>query len=204
MLGQSLMGETSLTLFKERQRPSRPFQGDLRDRSHAFQTSRGVGFHQPQATGFRPRIFPTPHTQPPSKTLLPSGRDTIAMSMFDLEVEDQDSRMSGVAESLEQSSEDEAEDDEALDEDDFAVLEEKYLREMKLLAAKKPPPPLENPVLINLLLRIQMLSMIRDGAVSVELQHGISVADQEAEPEPIQDIQLGLPSPKVEEEKEEA
>lgn len=126
------------------------------------------------------------------------------MAMSDLEVEDHDSRMSGVTESLEQSSEDEGEEDEALDEDDFAVLEEKYLREMKLLAAKKPPPPLENPDIVNLLLRIQMLGMIRDGAVSAELQHGISDMDREAGPEPVKDIQpSGLPSPKVEEEKEE-
>ena len=120
--------------------------------------------------------------------------------MSDQEVEDQDSRMSGMAESLEQSSEDEGEDDEALDEDDFAASEEKFLRQMKLLAVKKPPPPLENPVIVNLLLRIQMLGMIKHGAVPVELQHETS----DAEPEPVNDIQpSGLPSPKVEEEKEE-
>ena len=126
------------------------------------------------------------------------------MAMSDQDSEDRDGRLSGMAESLEQSSEDEGEDDEALDEDDFAVSEEKFLREMKLLAAKKPPPPLENPVIVNLLLRIQMLGMIRDGAVPLELQDGIFDAEPELLPETMKEVQtLGLPSPKVEEEKQE-
>jgi hypothetical protein len=184
--------------------PIRPSQGDHRDRSHAFQVLRNAGFNQPQVTGPKPRIFQNPHAQPPSKTLLPSGRDAVTTAMSNQELEDPDSRLSGIAESLEQSSEDEGEDDEALDEDDFAVSEEKFLREMKLLAAKRPPPPLENPVIVNLLLRIQMLGMIRDGAVPVELQNGASDIEPEPQPEPVKDIQpSGLPSPKVEEEKEE-
>jgi hypothetical protein len=185
--------------------PIRPYQGDPRDRSHNFHALRHHSFNQPQAIGLKPRIFQAPYTQPPSKTLLPSGSDAVAMAMSDQDTEDLDSRPSGMVESLEQSSEDEGEDDEALDEDDFAVSEEKFLREMKLLAAKKPPPPLENLVIVNLLLRIQMLGMIRDGAVPVTLQYETSDAGPEPEPEPVKDIQpSGLPSPKVEEEKEEA
>lgn len=38
---------------------------------------------------------------------------------------------------------------------------------------------LENPIIINLLLRIQMLSMIRDGAVPVALQHEVSKMEPE-------------------------
>jgi hypothetical protein len=128
----------------------------------------------------------------------------LASGISDQEAEDQDSRLSGMGESLEQSSEDEGEDEEALDEDDFAVAEEKFLREMKLLAAKKPPPPLENPVIVGLLLRIQMLGMIKDGSVPVELQQEISEGEPDFVPEPVNDIQpSGLLSPKVEEEKQE-
>jgi hypothetical protein len=135
---------------------------------------------------------------------LPSGRDALTSGISDQEAEDQDSRLSGMGESLEQSSEDEGEDEEALDEDDFAVAEEKFLREMKLLAAKKPPPPLENPVIVSLLLRIQMLGMIRDGGVPVELQQGIFEGEPDSILEPVKDIQpSGLLSPKVEEEKQE-
>ena len=149
-------------------------------------------------------IFQGTHTQPPSKTLLPSGRDALVSGISDQEAEDHDSRLSGMGESLDQSSEDEGEDEEALDEDDFAVAEEKFLREMKLLTAKKPPPPLENPVIVGLLLRIQMLGMIRDGGVPVELQQGISEEEPDSVSEPVKDIQpSGLLSPKVEEEKQE-
>jgi hypothetical protein len=124
--------------------------------------------------------------------------------MLDQDAEDQDSRLSGMGESPEQSSEDDGEDEEPLDEDDFAVAEEKFLRDMKSLAAKKPPPPLENPAIVSLLLRIQMLSMIRDGGVPAALQQGISEGESDSVPEPVKDIPpSGLLSPKVEEEKQE-
>ena len=127
------------------------------------------------------------------------------MAPSDRDNEDQDSGLSGMPGSIDQSSEDDGEDDEALDEDDFAVSEEKFLREMKLLAVKKPPPPLENPAIVGLLLRIQMLGMIRDGAVPADLQHKPSDLGLEPEPEPefelVKTMQpSGLPSPKVEEE----
>ena len=209
-----------LSLDYKPQRPSitapmRPFQGDPRDRAYNLQNSRNPGFNPPQATGPKPRIFQTLHSQPPSKTLLPSGSDAIALSLLDRENEDQDSGRSAMPGSIDQSSEDEGEDDEALDEDDFQTSEAKFLREMKLLAAKKPPPPLENPAIVSLLLRIQMLGMIIDGTIPVELQHRRCDVEVEPQPEPEPESEPppeaigivqppGLPSPEVEEEKQES
>jgi hypothetical protein len=109
----------------------------------------------------------------------------------------EDDEMSGISSSTEQSSDEEGEEEDGLDEDYFAHQEDKFLHEMKLLAAKKPPLLLEDPVIVSLLLRIQMLGMIADGAVPLDLQHDSIVDDM---PMATEEQPLGLPSPKAEEE----
>jgi hypothetical protein len=58
-----------------------------------------------------------------------------------------------------------SEDEDGLDEDDFQDSEDKFQKEMKILESKKPLPPLKDPMIVTLLLRIQMLGMIAGSTV---------------------------------------
>ena len=62
--------------------------------------------------------------------------------------------------SMSSSSNDEEEDDDGLGEEDFLESERKFQRDIEILEAKKPPPILQNPIIVSLLTRIQLLSMI--------------------------------------------
>jgi len=76
------------------------------------------------------------------------------------------------------TSEDEEGDSEPeseLDESYFADSEKIHAREMELLKAKKPPLLLEDPAVINLLVRIQLLGMIAEGLVP----EGVHVMEEE-------------------------
>lgn len=63
------------------------------------------------------------------------------------------------------SSGEESDEEDDLDEEDFNQGEQKFEREMQALAAEMPPQPLEDPVIVGLLLKIQMLGMIAESAV---------------------------------------
>ena len=188
--------------------PTKSFQAESRDRPYSSQVPRTGGFNHLQNLGQKPRIFQHLNDDRSRMSLKAShhesGRsDALAASIRDSQEEryENDRDLSGLPLSMEQSSDDEGEEDDGLDEDDFALSEEKHLREMKLLSAKKPPPPLEDPIIVGLLLRIQMLGMIKDGAIPAELQKPLS----EPEPEVNQEVlPTGLPSPKTDEEKADA
>jgi len=64
-----------------------------------------------------------------------------------------------------EDDEGDSEPESELDENYFADSEKVHAREMELLKAKKPPPLLEDPAVINLLVRIQLLGMIAEGLV---------------------------------------
>ena len=172
-----------------------------RDRSYNPQAASRHIYNHAQSGSQPRRMF-----QQTSKTLRPMPADLDRPSTYARDVSlyeehggADDVEMTEIPLSPEQSSEDEAEEEDGLDEDDFADSEEKFQREMRLLAEKKPPHPLEDHAIITLLLKIQMLGMIIAGAVPTDLQASSEENDtmnfKEAPT-------LGLLSPKVEEEKE--
>lgn len=64
-----------------------------------------------------------------------------------------------------ESSGEESDEEDALDEEDFNRSEERFKKEIQTLHAEIPPPLLEDPVMVGLLLKVQMLTMIAEGAV---------------------------------------
>ncbi|KAI1965796.1 hypothetical protein LOZ58_000696 [Ophidiomyces ophidiicola] len=70
---------------------------------------------------------------------------------------------------LAESSGEVSDDEDDLDEEDFNQGEQRFEKEMQALAAEIPPPPLEDPVVVGLLLKIQMLGMIAEGAIPASL-----------------------------------
>lgn len=96
--------------------------------------------------------------------------------------------------SLDQSSDDEGDDD-GLDEDAFADSERKHQKEIDRLMARRPPALLQDPVVVNLLIRIQLLSMIVDGHAPVDIEPSGPMEVAEVDPK----IPIGLPSPGSEE-----
>nr|KMM67416.1 hypothetical protein CPAG_03750 [Coccidioides posadasii RMSCC 3488] len=66
---------------------------------------------------------------------------------------------------LTESSGEISDEEDDLDEEDFNQGEQRFEKEMQALAADMPPPPLEDPVIVGLLLKIQMLGIIAEGAV---------------------------------------
>lgn len=71
------------------------------------------------------------------------------------------------------------------EDEDENVFTEEYLNErkaifekdMRALQAELPPPPLEDPIIVELLLKIQLLGMIADGAIPGELEEPVSAMD---------------------------
>ena len=76
------------------------------------------------------------------------------------------------------------------DDKDFAEAEKKFEREMQALEAKRPPSPRSNPALLELLEEINALG----SALEQKIRNGSADETIKAEPP-----NLGLPSPKVEE-----
>ena len=105
--------------------------------------------------------------------------------------------------SLGRSSDEEVDDDDdGLDEEDFADSERKFKKEMDLLIARLPLSPLHDPIIVSLLVRIQLLGMIADGFVPA----GIEAADEATEEVGTEKIArpVGLPSPALEDGREES
>ncbi|OJD11073.1 hypothetical protein AJ78_08085 [Emergomyces pasteurianus Ep9510] len=64
-----------------------------------------------------------------------------------------------------QSSGGESDEEDDLDEEDFNKGEKRFEKEMQALASEMPPPILQDPVIVDLLLQIQMLGIIAEGVV---------------------------------------
>lgn len=125
-------------------------------------------------------------------TLLPSGEKTAPGLEKDTKEDDL------VPIPLGQSSDEEADDDDdGLDEEDFADSERKFKKEMDILAAKRPLSPLREPAIVSLLVRIQLLGMIADGSAPAGIEEDGVMEETEAEKTT---TAIGLPSPVVEEE----
>ncbi|KAF3479618.1 MYB DNA-binding domain protein [Arthroderma uncinatum] len=79
-------------------------------------------------------------------------------------------------------SSDQQSDDDALDEEDFNQSEIRFEKEMQVLKSEIPPPILQDPVVVDLLLRVQMLAMIADGAAPAYLdQPGAAIEVESAD-----------------------
>lgn len=102
--------------------------------------------------------------------------------------------------SLGETSDEEADDDDdGLDEEDFADSERKFKKEIDLVEASRPLSPLRDPVIVGLLVRVQLLGMIADGSAPAGIKTGaiMEAIETESVPRPV-----GLPSPVVEEERQ--
>ncbi|QSS50739.1 MYB DNA-binding domain-containing protein [Histoplasma capsulatum var. duboisii H88] len=64
-----------------------------------------------------------------------------------------------------QSSGEETDEEDDLDEEDFNEGEKRFEKEMQALASEMPPSTLQDPVIVDLLLQIQMLGILAEGVV---------------------------------------
>ncbi|KAK2749577.1 hypothetical protein FQN55_003277 [Onygenales sp. PD_40] len=91
------------------------------------------------------------------------------------EVQEQPATASSVTEPVatplifDQSSGEESDEENDLDEEDFNEGEKRFEKEMQALATEIPPPTLQDPIIIDLLLKIQMLGIIAEGVVPTYL-----------------------------------
>jgi hypothetical protein len=98
--------------------------------------------------------------------------------------------------SLGQSSDEVGEDEDMdLDEEDFEEAEKKFELDMEALKLKKPPSPLKNPVVINLLLRVQALGILASDTPQDNIDEVMETDKEIEQPQPVQ----GLPSPVIQE-----
>ncbi|EEP79170.1 predicted protein [Uncinocarpus reesii 1704] len=85
---------------------------------------------------------------------------------------------------LAESSGEVSDEEDDLDEEDFNQGEQRFEKEMQALAAEMPPPPLEDPVIVSLLFKIQMLGIIAEGAVPTSLDEPSAAIETENPSEP--------------------
>ncbi|KAK2840533.1 hypothetical protein FQN49_006181, partial [Arthroderma sp. PD_2] len=85
---------------------------------------------------------------------------------------------------------DQQSDDDALDEEDFNQSEKRFEKEMQTLKSEIPPLMLQDPVVVDLLLRIQMLGMIADGAAPAYLDQPGAAMEVESADKPTAIIPL--------------
>ncbi|EEH46298.2 uncharacterized protein PADG_02396 [Paracoccidioides brasiliensis Pb18] len=88
-----------------------------------------------------------------------------------------------------QSSGEETDEDD-LDEEDFNEGEERFEKEMQALASEMPPPTLKDPVIVDLLLKIQMLGIIAEAAVPTDLDVPDAAMENEGPEQPLAAIPL--------------
>lgn len=150
-----------------------------------------TAFNQPQKTRYQPPIIPRsrPATEQVKKDEASSRVVVTDDSGRVVKPEEETDSAVDVDMSLNPSSDDEVDDD-GLDEEDFAHSEEKFKKQMRQLEAMKPPPPLEDPAVVELLLKIQFLGLIVEGVPLQTIQAPIGVLRFEDGP-----IATGLLSP---------
>lgn len=186
--------------------PSKPPQAVQRERNYGLPVA-----HRNNADSFvgqsiiKPRIINKPTERERSPTL--NRREGNAQPLsetvplrFEPDAITRDDVVLSI--SLGPSSDEEADDDDdGLDEEDFADSERKFRKEMDLLAARRPIAPLHDPVTVGLLVRIQLLGMIADGSAPAGIEADEVMEESEAEKAT---RPVGLPSPAAEEESEES
>lgn len=151
-----------------------------------------TAFNQPPKTRFQPPIIP--RSRPAIEQVKKDQLSTRVVVTDDngrvVKPEEETDSAVDVDMSLNPSSDDEVDDD-GLDEEDFAHSEEKFKKQMRQLEALKPPLPLEDPNVVELLLKIQFLGLIIEGVPlqAIEAPIDIPCFDDES-------IAIGLLSPK--------
>jgi hypothetical protein len=150
-----------------------------------------TAFSQPQRTRYQPPIVPRsrPATEQAKKDEASARVVVTDDSGRVVKPEEETDSAVDVDMSLNPSSDDEVDDD-GLDEEDFAHSEEKFKKQMRQLEAMKPPPPLEDPAVVELLLKIQFLGLIVEGVPLQAIETPIGVSCFEDGP-----IATGLLSP---------
>jgi hypothetical protein len=120
-----------------------------------------TAFNQPQKTRYQPPIIPRsrPSTEHAKKDEASARVVVTDDNGRVVKPEEETDSALDVDMSLNPSSDDEVDDD-GLDEEDFAHSEEKFKKQMRQLEAMKPPAPLDDPTVVELLLKIQFLGLI--------------------------------------------
>lgn len=185
--------------------PSKPLQAAQRERNYGLPTSHRNNADPFVGHNIKPRAINTStdkHRDPtlPQREVKPE----ISSEKSDPSVEPEGSTKADalLSISLAQSSDEEADDDDdGLDEEDFADSERKFKKEMDLLAMKRPLSPLRDPAIVGLLVRIQLLGMIADGSAPAGIAAEVVMEEVETEKS---NRPIGLPSPVVEEEREDS
>jgi Myb-like DNA-binding domain len=185
--------------------PSKPPQAAQRERNYGLPTPQRINADPFVGQNIKPRSINKPAEKDTGVTLrrqevVPqTSSEKTAASL------EPDANMKGsgiLPISLGQSSDQEAEDDDdGLDEEDFADSERKFKKEMDLLVAKRPLSPLNDPMIADLLVRIQLLGMIADGSAPAGIEVDVAMGGTETEKT---SRPVGLPSPVPEEEGEES
>ncbi len=150
-------------------------------------------FNQPQKPRFQPPIIPRSR---PVVDYVKQDEGSARVVLTDdngrlVKPEEGTDSAVDVDMSLNPSSEDELDDDD-LDEEDFAESEDKFLKEMKQLESMKPPRPLEDSAIVELLLKIQFLGLIIEGVPLQAIEPPIDVPYEFVDEIP---ITTGLLSP---------
>ncbi|EGD92866.1 hypothetical protein TESG_00428 [Trichophyton tonsurans CBS 112818] len=91
---------------------------------------------------------------------------------------------------FDEPSDQQSDDDDALDEEDFNQSEQRFEKEMLALKSEIPLPPLQDPVVVDLLMKIQMLGMIADGAAPANLDQPGAAVEVESPDKPVAIIPL--------------
>lgn len=140
-------------------------------------------FNQPQKTRYQPPIIP--RSRPATEQAKKDEASTRVVVTDDsgraVKPEEETDSAVDVDMSLNPSSEDEADDD-GFDEEDFAHSEEKFKKQMRQLEAMKPPASLDDPVVVELLLKIQFLGLIIEGVTLQAIEAPVGIASFEDKP----------------------
>lgn len=159
---------------------NKPYQSDVRDRSQYIPMAPRSSFSF-QSHEAKPKMQQvTPAEQNASTDKSGDSMAVVEESQVVTKPEEQaqsQQRVEGKPEvqepvdvemTIPSSDEDEMEEDDGLDEEDFAASEATHRREMDVLATKKPRPAFEYPVVLDFMVRIAMLDMIVQGHVPQE------------------------------------
>ncbi|KAM5441674.1 hypothetical protein MferCBS31731_003355 [Microsporum ferrugineum] len=161
-------------------------KGKEKEVSEASRDARGIGDEnesQPMLAGVSEKLI---HNVDDDTTMLdaPPARETEKI------IETQDGQEQQIPMLFDEPSDQQSDDDDALDEEDFNQSEQRFEKEMLTLKSDIPPPTLQDPVVVDLLLKIQMLGMIADGAAPPYLDQPGAAMEIESPDKPIAIIPL--------------
>ena len=145
--------------------PSKPAESVHRERNYSLPASQrnDTDLNMGQDIQTKPQRVTTENDQSPTDKQAgsPTLQHASAQSVGIPEKEATEAVESLLPVSPQASSDDEADDeDDGLDEQDFIESEQKFKKEMDILAAQRPLSPLQDPTIVSLLVRIQLLGLL--------------------------------------------